>query len=231
MQYNGGKAKIARELAAIISSFEPKVYWEPFCGAANVIQEVKAPIRIGSDRDIHIISYLQSLQAGWLPPADVSKSDYEFWKSKEPVSREEFAIKALIGYQYSFGGKFFNGFNCSPRSIGNGRSVSEKQALKVQGIKFECREYQTWLPEGTDLIYADPPYRGTTRVGSQNGFNSNFFWAWALACSLSGVRVLVTEFSAPSFAIEIWRKEKSRQLRRSDGSTVMTERLFLVGSL
>lgn len=231
MQYNGGKARIARELAAVISSFQPKVYWEPFCGGANVIQEVKAPIRIGSDADIHIISYLQSLQAGWLPPSEITKVDYDFWKLKVPTVRDEFAMKAIVGYQYSFAGKFFNGFNCSPRSIGNGRSVSEKQAPKLQGIQFQCRTYEKEIPKGTDLIYCDPPYKGTTKCGSSNYFDSDFFWAWCLACSLSGIRVLVTEFSAPSFATEIWRKEKSQQLRRSDGSTVMTERLFLVGSL
>jgi DNA adenine methylase len=231
MQYNGGKTRIARELAAVISSFKPKVYWEPFVGAANIIQLVEAPIRIGSDIDPHIISYLQSIQAGWLPPSEISKEDYYSWKQKIPATREEFAMKAIVGYQYSFGGKFFNGFNCSPRSIGNGREVSKKQASKIQGIQFNLSSFLEYLPSGVDLIYADPPYAGTTRVGSQLHFDSSIFWAWALACSLTGIRVLVSEFSAPSFAIEIWRKEKAQQLRRSDGQTVMTERLYLVGSL
>jgi DNA adenine methylase len=232
MQYNGGKARIARELAAVISSFKPKVYWEPFVGAANVIQLVEAPVRIGSDIDPHIISYLQCIQAGWLPPSEISKEDYYAWKQKVTSTREEFATKAAIGYGASFSGKWFGGYQYGPGSaVGNVRNSAIKQSPRLQKIQFKLTSFLEFLPQGVNLIYADPPYRGTTKCGSFNYFNSDFFWAWALACSLTGIRVLVSEFLAPSFATEIWSKEKYTDLRRSDGQTVMTERLYLVGSL
>jgi DNA adenine methylase len=232
MQYSGAKSKVARELASIISAFEPKIYWEPFCGAGNVIQLVNAPRKIGSDLDVHIVSYLSQLQTGWLPPARVTKDDYSFWRCNEPKTFEEMALRAAVGYGASFGGKWFGGYAYGPHTrIGCVRRASEKQAPMLKGIEFKSQSYLEGPPDGCDLIYCDPPYRGTTSCGASKRFNSDVFWAWCLLMKSKGIRVLVTEFSAPDFAIEIWSKEKFTDLRRSDGQTVMTERLFLVGGL
>lgn len=81
MQYIGGKYKVAKELAGIISSFKPRVYWEPFVGAGNVIQYVDAPVKIGTDIDRHITSYLECVRDGWLPPAQVSEDDWRALKA------------------------------------------------------------------------------------------------------------------------------------------------------
>jgi DNA adenine methylase len=230
MVYVGGKSKVAKDLAAIISLFSPRVYWEPFVGAGTVIQYVKAPVKIGSDLDIHIASFLECVRDGWLPPAEVSESDYQFLKSYVPLTRECYATKAAIGYGCSFGGKWFGGFARNTRHssyAGYVYNSSRKQSPLLQGIQFKNQSYLDGLPEGVDLIYCDPPYANTTSCGSGRQFDSKLFWDWCRAVALRGITVLVTEFTAPDFAMEIWRKEKPADLRRGDNKG-MTERLFLV---
>lgn len=234
MQYNGGKGKIARELAWVISSFKPNIYWEPFVGAANVIQHIKAPYRIGSDLDLHIVHYLSLIQKGWNPPnLTIDESLYLAWKKFEPSKPEEYAIKAMIGYGCSFGGKWFGGFARVPRKDSSNsfyqtaQIASRKQFALLKGIMFFQQSFLDFTPIGTDLIYCDPPYRNTTHCGTNRKFDSDLFWAWCLRCNLQGIRVLVTEFEAPSFAHEIWRKTKAADLKQN--GTTHTERLFLVG--
>jgi DNA adenine methylase len=233
MQYTGGKYKVAKELAAIISVFGPRVYWEPFVGAENVIQYVNAPVRIGSDLDIHIASFLECLRDGWLPPAEVSELDYKFLKSYQPLTRECYATKAAVGYGCSFGGKFFGGYARDIRkdAINSFARASYEQSIKqaprLKGIHFKTQSFLDGIPEGVDLIYCDPPYANTTKCGVGKGFDSKLFWDWCRAVALRGITVLVTEFTAPDFAMEIWSKEKPADLRRGDNKG-MTERLFLV---
>lgn len=232
MQYNGGKYRVAKELAAVISMFNPKVYWEPFVGAGNVIQYVNAPVKIGSDLDIHIVSYLESVRDGWLPPTEISEVEYQFYKLYEPRTRECYATKAAVGYGCSFGGKFFGGFARDPRKARNfARTTHDharKQSPALKGIDFRNQSYIEFVPAGVNVIYCDPPYAGTTECGSRRHFDSELFWAWCRAMVLTGVTVLVTEFAAPPFALEIWNREKFTDLRRADGNKVMTERLFMV---
>jgi DNA adenine methylase len=233
MQYTGGKYKVAKELAGIISLFAPRVYWEPFVGAGNVIQYVNAPVRIGSDLDIHIATFLECLRDGWLPPAEVSEAEYRFYKIYEPITRECYATKAAIGYGCSFGGKWFGGYAPTPKDRPNRKYAAQcrvqsiKQAPMLKGINFKNQSYLDGLPEGVDLIYCDPPYANTTRCGVGKQFDSKLFWDWCRAVALRGITVLVTEFTAPAFAMEIWSKKKPADLRRGDNKA-MTERLFLV---
>lgn len=232
MKYNGGKYRIAKELATVISMFNPVVYWEPFVGAGNVIQYVNAPVKIGSDVDTHIYSYLESIRDGWLPPISIDEIEYQFYKIYQPITRECYALKASIGYGCSFGGKFFGGFARSP-NVGRNYarevySQSLKQAPRLKGIEFKNQSYLDGMPLGVNVIYCDPPYANTTNCGARKPFDSKLFWDWCRAVAMRGITVLVTEFTAPSFAIEIWRKEKFTDLKRKDGNKVMTERLFLV---
>lgn len=232
MQYVGGKYRIAKELAQVISLFNPKVYWEPFVGAGNVIQYVDAPVKIGTDLDIHIASYLECVRDGWLPPDYVSEDDYRAYKTYQPVTRECYATKAAVGYGCSFSGKWFGGI---ARDHRKGRSYaqtvreqSEKQAPRLKGIHFGQQSYYEAIPAGVDVVYCDPPYANTTNCGARKSFDSELFWLWCVGMVQAGITVLVTEFAAPSFAVEIWRKDKPADLRRADGNRVMTERLFMV---
>ena len=63
MKYVGSKQRIAKYIVPIIQNFirdsETKVYIEPFVGGANIIDKVKANIKIGNDFDEDLIEFYQ----------------------------------------------------------------------------------------------------------------------------------------------------------------------------
>lgn len=227
MQYNGGKAKVAKELAAVISEYSRGgSYWEPFVGAANVIQYVEADNKTGTDLCPHIIAFHQAVQNGWLPPGELSEEKYK--ELRERRNGRGNAMVAFAGYGCSLGGKFFGGYArgaCSRNYASNARNSTIRKHQNLSDVYFSQCPYDQWLRRA-DVIYCDPPYRGTTRCGSTAWFDSDCFWEWARSRAKDSV-VLVSEFSAPDFCFEIWSKEKRADMRRNDGAK-MTERLFLV---
>lgn len=230
MQYNGGKGHVARELAAVLSGAAAGLaYWEPFVGAGNVIQHVHASRRLGSDADGHIIAYLNAIRDGWTPPTSLTEEEYKTLQACRDCSGD--ALVAFAGYGCSFGGKFFAGYarregsNAETFATYASRGAGKQRPL-LQAVDFVHAPY--WeMPFGhADVIYCDPPYAGTTRCGSGKAFDSARFWAWAQERARESI-VLVSEFSAPSFSVEVWAKSKAAALRKTDG-TAMVERLFLV---
>lgn len=230
MQYNGGKAAVAKELATLLASFgkEGLTYWEPFVGAAHVISrtELAKFKRVGSDSCKCIISYLKALQMGWLPPENISEEEYHFWKNKKD---EDNPMVAHVGFGCSFGGKFFGGYARSgDRNYAKNAYNSAKKQVKVlEGISFISSDYREYL-DFAGLIYCDPPYAQTTKVGTGGGqFDTEEFWQWTRMKAQKGSLVFVTEFKGPEFAEEIWMKQINDGLRKKDNSK-MVERLFLV---
>lgn len=230
MQYNGGKAAVAKELANILAEFgkEGITYWEPFVGCANVISrpELSKFKRVGSDSCGCIIAYLKALQGGWLPPENVSEEEYHFWKNKKD---EDDPMVAHVGFGCSFGGKFFGGYARSgDRNYAkNAYNSAIKQTPFLSNIEFILSGYKEYS-EFAGLIYCDPPYAQTTKVGTGGGqFDTEAFWQWTRGKAQKGSLVFVTEFDGPCFAEEIWKKQINDGLRRKDESK-MVERLFLV---
>ena len=74
------------------------------------------------------------------------------------------------------------------------------------------------------LIYADPPYEGTT--GYKDKFDSAEFWDTCRKWANSGNTVLVSELQAPPDFSCIWEKPVTRTLNHNDRSTT-TEKLFI----
>lgn len=228
MQYNGGKAAVAKEIAEIIAECSyGSTYWEPFVGAANVIcrPELAHFTRYGSDLDPHIIMLLNAIKGGWVPPSEVSEEDY----AKAKADTEPSALRGFIGYGCSFGGKFFGGYARSGNRnyAANAANSAIKQAPLLRRVSLLTSTYEA-MPFGkVDTIYCDPPYKGTTRCGSSDDFNSDSFFEWCIERVKRGCTVFVSEFSAPPEFKELWRKELKDGLRKAGGKHSMTERLFV----
>jgi DNA adenine methylase len=218
MRYNGGKGSCARELAGIISEYRPIAYWEPFVGAANVITKVTANFRVGTDLDADIILLLRAVRDGWVPPEKVSEEEYKNAKNRDPS-----AIRAFFKYGCSFGGKPWEGFARSgDRNYAlNAKNSLLKQAPALKGIDFIQCDYRSVNPTHFDVIYCDPPYKGTTSVGCGGKFDSDFFWEWVRQSSQHSV-VLVSELQAPEDFDCIWEKP----LKDGLGKKKLTEKLF-----
>ena len=227
MQYNGGKASVAKEFASIIAGRENGgTYWEPFVGAANVVcrPELAKFERFGSDLDAGLIELLQDVKSGWEPPTAISEEQY----AQSNAGAGSPSLRAFIGYGCSFGGKFFGGYARSgARNYAlNAHNSLLKQAPMLRDVVLRQADYRE-MPFGQcDVIYCDPPYKGTTRCGSSDGFDSDEFWRWCFAQADRGSKVYVSEFSAPAGFTELYSKPIRDGLRRSD-KRPMIERLFV----
>ncbi len=147
MQYLGGKAKIAKPLAALINSFKPTVYWEPFIGGCNVLPLVAASVRVGSDVHPPLIAMYRALQQGWEPPECVSEGEYA---AARALSDED-PLKGFIGFGCSFSGRWFEGYARNRR--GDNFAGQAKRALAkvfpLAGTEFVCASYERERERGS----------------------------------------------------------------------------------
>ena len=112
MKYMGSKSRIAKYIVPIIQQYIDKnhisTYWEPFVGGANVIDKVKCPCRIGSDKNPYLIALLQRVQGGGELYPDVSRELYnEARQAYQNHDSAKFTDWQLgnIGFLASYNGK------------------------------------------------------------------------------------------------------------------------------
>ena len=188
---------------------------------------------LASDIHFDLICMWRELQAGWEPPENVSEKSWAFWRAVEPLTHEESALKAFIGYGCSFGGKYYGGYARRRNSRRNDAAESKRNALKqiksLQDVTFEWGDYQAITQRAMpgDLIYCDPPYEGTTEYKTGD-FEHKRFWEWANRLADNGVMMYISEYQAPEGWTEVWSKKQKLQVKLNDGKPRATrvERLF-----
>lgn len=238
----GGKTKLARELVPIIQGFvdasDTGVYYEPFCGGCNIIDKILADKRIASDAQRYLIALYQNLDKLSELPISVSREHYNAvrscWQSGF-TDFEDWYIGA-IGFLASYNGRFFDGGYAGVVNTASGlvrdyyseaKCNLEKQAGKLEGVEFLCRDYSELEGISNCVVYCDPPYRGVKQYGVDVNFDSDAFWSWVRELSVDNV-VLVSEHEAPSDFECIWEKPVIRTIDNTKRVTAV-ERLFRKG--
>ncbi len=218
MRYMGGKARIGKQLAAVIQSFQPKHYAEPFCGMFSVGRQIACKRRYASDLNLDLILLHKAIQTGWTPPGSVSEEEYNALRNVAPSS-----VRGFAGFGCSFYGKFFGGYAREGKRdfAGNARSSLLKLAPDIEDVVFCCGSYEQYDTDA-DLIYCDPPYAGTTDFGDV--FDTDAFWDWVRSRKET---VLVSEYVAPSDFEAIWEKPVVTDMKSKTGlGSKRIERLF-----
>ena len=226
MRYLGGKSKIARQLAEIIGGGDLLI--EPFVGG-GAVTAVLAP-RFNEVRayDIHpdLILMWKDLQNGWEPPRTITEEQYAALKYAEPS-----ALRGFAGFAgASWGGKWFGGY-----ARGDERNYADEAARslardikKLGNVVFTRADYRTLTPSPESVVYADPPYAGTTGYGEC--FDSKEFWVVMDSWANSGARVFVSEYSCPVNWQVVWQKLRTRDMKAHLTDAVkVTEKLFYRG--
>ena len=224
MQYVGGKFRIATKLASYLESVRNgRAFIEPFCGGANITAAMSGK-RIASDLCEDVVLLWSAVANGWEPPTQVSEAEYQAAKVSPPS-----ALRGFIGFGCSFGGKFFGGYARSgARNYAmNAHNAIMKKAKNLQGVPFLCREYAECAPINS-LVYCDPPYANTTQGYSSTSFDSALFWNTARRWAQEGNTVLVSEYTAPAFANEVWSIETKTDMHCKEGKEPRVEKLFQV---
>jgi len=215
----GGKSRIGKRLAAVIQSFNPVAYDEPFCGMFSVGKHVVAKRRTAGDIHPDLILFLQAVKEGWIPPAGVSEEEYAKLRTKVPS-----ALRGYTGFAYSFYGKFFGGYaRADGMDFGHfARTTTLKMALMIRDVEFRCQTYKEYNGDA-DVIYCDPPYAGTTDF-SHGTFKTDEFWEWVRSRQEI---VLVSEYAAPSDFEVIWEQKVTTTMRdKTDRGCQRVEKLF-----
>lgn len=235
MKYNGGKHRIASQVAAAIHEYGAgrTVFIEPFMGGANITARMGGtfPITIAGEYVLDLAMMWQAVKDGWCPPSEVSEAQYAAARYAEPS-----AERAFIGFACSFGAKWFGGYarpdprgDSSAAEVGV-RAIDKKRPGLVATTAIVHADYRDWrsLMGPAVIAYCDPPYAGTVKYNAAGSFDSAAFWDEMRAWREMGAMVLVSEYNAPLdwWPVREWTPQAS--LSRADKSKRAVEKLWML---
>jgi DNA adenine methylase len=198
---------------------------EPFMGGGAMTAVLAPSFKSVDAFDINndLILMWQALKTGWEPPHEISEEQYKELKNAKPS-----ALRAFAGFGgASWGGKWFGGY-----ARGDGRNYADESARslmrdiqRMQNCTFQCLDYRKIQPCFGDVVYADPPYAGTTEY--RDTFDSTQFWETMKMWAMDGVDVFVSEYRAPPIWKTIWQEERTRDMKsKFTNAEKVTEKLF-----
>jgi DNA adenine methylase len=226
MRYLGGKSKVGKRIAEVILAHTTNRgdYYEPFFGGGGMFKHLGPRFKTTFASDVHedLMLMWQAAKDGWIPP-EITEDEYARLRDGEPS-----ALRGFAGFGCSFGGKWFGGY-----ARGGGRRYSFESSRNVQSIARAIRDtslalcsYSDLNPTRGSVVYADPPYRGTTEYSHE--FNHDAFWLKAKEWSELGVLVHVSEYSAPPEWTAIWSGSHTQFVAKGSRKET-TEKLFVLG--
>ena len=218
-RYHGGKQRIGKEIAKIISEkvgemdIEINGYCEPFCGMLGVYQHIPELFQNrdmkykAGDMNESVCMMWKAVQEGWIPPNSCSQEKYNELQNDETSSAE----KGYIGHQFSFGGGYFRGHTekCKGAQtyFKNVPAKICKIARDLQDVEFSYGSYTQFSDLQNYIIYCDPPYVNT-RCKYAEKFDSEEFWEWIRRMSKTNV-IFVSEYVAPDDFECVFEKKKT----------------------
>lgn len=228
MWYIGGKIRLSKYIVPFLqeSSKQTGNFIDLFCGGCNIIDKVSSSLRVANDSNIYLMEMWKSLQNGWIPNLKYTKDFYVYVRdNKDSLPKD---LVGLVGFHYSYGGKFFGGYARSRYKDHIERSISHtiQQSQRMKDVKFENKDYKEFSSLVGWTIYCDIPYKNSTQSTTKYGveFDYNCFWEWARMMSNNN-NVFVSEKTAPRNIFPIWTyKHSSNMSYKKETKTV--EKLF-----
>lgn len=232
MRYFGGKTRICKDISSIINkNVNGMVFLSPFVGGGWVEHLVRAK-RVCCDKHPYLIAMYNAIQDGWEPPKHLTKEEYNYIK-KNPD--ENPALTGFVGFGCSFAGKWFGGYakQTGDRNFClNAYNSLMKKMKCFNNTVFKCVDYKDIIPID-NVIYCDPPYRGTTQYAKKilGGFDHDEFWDIMRDWSKNNV-VIVSEHNAPEDFKCIWSKKSKLDIRdKNNQKKKVEEKLFSLNNI
>ncbi len=230
MKYQGSKRRIAKDILPLILKDRQPNQWyvEPFVGGANLIDKVEGN-RIGSDINKYVIALLNEMKNNNFIDKLPHVGETEYKKIQNDKNNYPDWVVGYVGFNLSFGAKFFGGYRRDKAGIRNYENEAQ-QNLKAQQnlikdvLFFCCNYYELDIPPNS-IIYCDPPYQGTTKY--KNSIDYDMFWEWCRNKTKEGHKVFISEYNAPNDFECIWSKEIVSSLTKDTGSKKGIEKLFI----
>lgn len=256
IQYQGGKSRIKKAISEVIlnevsrreeqdsetysygnfaerereNKKECNTFISLFCGSCVVESEIAKSGRfdniICNDNHEYLIAMWKGLQNGYELPEYITEEQYKYIKNNK---NENKVLAGFVGFGCSFGGKWFGGYARDKQNV-NYCLRSKNSVLKdlnnLRNAIFLCKDYKNIEYHKNDIIYADPPYKGTTGYNHKK-FDTDEFWEYASEVSKTNM-MFISELATPDDFICIWQKELRRTLDVNKNNNFMsTEKLFL----
>lgn len=215
MQYFGGKSRLVKDLVPIFKNYlkDDMYFIDAFAGSSKVSIGVSSFHEkvLAFDVNHYLIEMFDSLKKGWVPPSDLTKEEYDYIRKHYDECP---ALTAFAGFGCSFAGKWFGGYAKNAK----GRNYAEiayrsllKDLEQIKKIEYKFQSFFS-LNTSNQLIYCDPPYKGTTAYGFVGNFDNDLFWNKVRELSKDNI-VLVSEYDAPDDFEIIWEKEVRLNLK------------------
>lgn len=237
MHYQGGKSRIAKSIADILTKVGEKEKYNNnksldfislFCGSCAIESKVDNFDKIiCNDKHTYLIEMFKGLQNGYELPDEISKEQYMYIKKNKDLDK---VLTGFVGFGCSFGGKWFGGYAKDKEGKRNYASESKRSVMKdMVGLKdviFLNKDYKNVALSEHCVIYADPPYNNTTKYCNED-FNTDEFWEYARKVSVKHL-MFISEQNAPNDFISVWEKPLRRTLAKDKQNYFMiTEKLFI----
>lgn len=229
MRYLGGKARLAKEIAAKIVEYIPfgGTYVEPFCGGCAVaikVREYRPDVAIiCNDLHPYLIALLKGVADGiFEPPSTLSEEEYYYIKAHKD---ENPALTGFAGFGCSFLSDWFHGYARHNDNSRRPAAITTKDALTrdrpaLLTMDFRCGDYTAFAIPAGAVVYCDPPYKTGTQCGGVLPFDYPAFMSWATELAKTH-DVFMSEYESnvePDANI-IWRKEYLGNARTGDQKT------------
>lgn len=228
MRYQGGKSRIAQDIASVIS-VGGDCFVSLFCGSCAVESKVQGFSRkILNDRHQYLIALLQGVQRGYELPESITPEQYRHIREHKD---DDPTLAGFVGFGCSFGGKWFGGY--ARNATGTNYAAQSKRSLlkdmaTLQDATFVCADYRRVCIPPRAVIYADPPYNNTTGYHGDR-FDSAEFWIAMRLLADTGHTVFVSEQEAPPDIQCVWERKFTRTLDRNKSNQFsVTEKLFFL---
>lgn len=229
MQYLGGKCKIAKPISELIlqKKGNTKTFVSLFCGGCAIETKLAPHFENVICNDLHpyLIAMYQALQSGYDLPENISEEQYRYIREHKD---EDKALTGFVGFGCSFGAKWFGGYARNKKGDNyakQGKNAIMRDIENLRTAKFTCADYRNVdIPDGS-IVYADPPYAGTTGY-STGRFDSAEFWECMRKISEKNT-VFISKLQAPDDFVCVWQKEVLRTLNSNNKRPKSVEKLFV----
>ena len=231
MWYLGGKIRLSKYIVPIIENYinENTLFIDLFCGGCNVSDKItKTKNIICNDHNKYLIEMWKYLiSTKYTTELNYSKEEYDEVKNNR--SEYEDWYVGLIGFHYSYGGKFFGGYARSRYSDHIERSINKtiKQSETLKDFMFTNKDYKEYSCVKNAVIYCDPPYKNSTQRSTKynSDFNYEEFYDWCREMSRCNVVIISEKYMPDDFDI-IWEKEHNSNMSYNS-ATKSNEKLYV----
>jgi DNA adenine methylase len=157
---------------------------------------------IAVEYHLGLVNLMRAVQAGWVPPSDVSRAEYERLREADQTE----PLTAFVGFGVSFGGKLWGGYanpgKPRPKVLaGDNPARESSRSLRKASranVDHVCADATVWeLPDGVEVVFIDPPYEGTAGYRDTPAQPAGTWWRRAQALADQGVAVYLTEYAQP----------------------------------